>query len=239
MKQEIFYPKEPGLFSSPPPVWPDFEEINIIGKRYSLRLLREEKSEFKAYADLWKKAYPSLYGGMVNFFLYPHNYPRLFGEKELFQKNLFAAFIFQDNKAKKIFGGAILLLDIPNRSAQGVIMAVLPEYRKKVSTGKFLYKFIENYDRFIEKSGAEYAWVGAVTTHTTTQKLLKHVNYKVRGIIPGMSLTAINKKNYLRENYVYMDKFYNRGEKKKAQKMKLIPEAEKLWNSIALRAGEE
>ncbi|HPZ08700.1 MAG TPA: hypothetical protein PL110_11340 [Candidatus Eremiobacteraeota bacterium] len=220
-----------GFFSSPLPVWPDFEPV-IPVKDYTLRLLRESSSDFSSYALFWREAYPALEGGVVDFILKPSTYPRLFGQGKTFMKGFYAAFVFEDNKNKKIFGGTLLFLDVANRNAQAVLLAVLPEYRNRYDTAKFLYKYAEYYDKFVEASGVEYAWSGAVTSHKVTQKLLKHIGYKVRGIIPGMGIAAIDNTCYRRENNVYMDKFYNDGFKRTPQYMNLIPEAQRLWNVI-------
>ena len=216
-------------FSDPLTAWPDFAPLKLINDKYTLRLLREDVKDFLSFSRFWLESYPDLYGGIINDILYPEYYRRLFGQRETFLKGFYSAFVFEDNMAGKIFGGSLTFMDFTNRTAQAVIMAVSPSYRHKYDIGKFLYLYAEHYDRFLEASGVEYAWVAAVAKHRVTQKLLKHIGYKVRGVIPGMGIASINKVHYRRENYVYMDKFYNQGSKRIPLKMDLIPEARKIF----------
>jgi len=225
-----FIPEEDrGKFSDTLPQWPDFEPL-MLSDNYKLRLLKEDKVDFLNYAKMWKKSYPALYRGVANYILYPKNYLSLFGKGEDFMKHYFFAFVFEDVRNSKIFGGCLLCLDRNNHSANAVLLGIIPSYRNKVTTARFLYKFVDIYDKFVEKSGVEYGWAGAITHHKISQKLLSHVGYKVKGIIPGISISSINNFYYRRDNYVYMDKFYNNGDKKYPEEMDLIPEARKIWD---------
>lgn len=217
-----------GNFTDPLPSWPEFTPVKPVNN-YTLRLLREDPKDFIAFSRCWRDAYPELYGGIMNDILHPEYYHRLFGHRETFLKGYYSAFVFEDNMSDTIFGGSLTFLDFTNRAAQAVLLAVSPSYRHTYDVGRFLYLYSEHFDRFLEATGIEYAWSAVVANHRVTQKMLKHIGYKVRGVVPGMGISAINTVHYRRDNYVYMDRFYNQGLKRVPEKMDLIGEAEKIW----------
>ena len=223
-----------GNFTDPLPSWPEFTPVKPVNN-YTLRLLREDPKDFIAFSRCWHDAYPELYGGIMNDILHPEYYHRLFGHRETFLKGYYSAFVFEDNMSDTIFGGSLTFLDFTNRAAQAVLLAVSPSYRHTYDVGRFLYLYSEHFDRFLEATGIEYAWSAVVANHRVTQKMLKHIGYKVRGVVPGMGISAINTVHYRRDNYVYMDKFYNQGLKRVPEKMDLIGEARKIFEV----SGEE
>ena len=217
------------MFVSSAPLWPSFTPVKPTGN-YTLRLLRETEEDFNSYARFWRIAFPSLEGGGTDFILNPALYPHFFGRGKGFLKESYGAFVFEDENI--IFGGSLLYMDKKNRAANALLMATLPGYRNNIKVGKFLYKFAETYDKFLEDSGVEYGWAAAVTTHMTTQKLLKHIGYKVKGVYLGWTVSSVNKVYYRRDNYVYMDKFYNGGDKRYPSGLKLIPEARRVYETV-------
>jgi len=225
----------------PLPVWADWRERVVCGGKRSVRLLREDPDEWADYAAMWRESFPEITGSLLEFAMDSGTYPEVFGAGDEWMKRIHLAVTLMDLEEDRLFGGAAFLLEPEERSAQAILMAVLPDYRNKVTTARTLYALYEGYDDLLTRTGVDYAWCLATARHRLTQQLFHRIGWTVRGVMPGMQRSYVGLGMHRRDAVVHMDKLYNRGPEiaeRGTGKMELIPAAKKLWDAMEGEGAE-
>jgi hypothetical protein len=213
----------------PPPAWAEWDESVICDGTRTVRPLREDEQEWLAYAAMWRESYPEIRGSTTEYVLDAARYPEVFGEGETWMKGRHLAVALVDLEADLPFGGAAFVLEPEERSAQAVLMGVLPGYRRQIRTARTLQLLFEGYDDVLERSGVDYGWCLATARHRMTQQLFHRVGWTVRGVIPGMQRSYVGLGMHRRDAVVFMDKLYNRGPAISKPPAELIPSARRIW----------
>ena len=201
--------------SDPLPIWADWPEHVVCKGRRSVRLLREDPEEWNDYAAMWRESFPEITGSVMSFALDAGCYAETFGTGDSWMKGTFLAVALMDLEEDRLFGGAAFMLEPEERTAQAILMAVLPEYRSKITTARTLYALYEGYDDVLGRTGVDYAFCLATARHRLTQQLFRHIGWSVRGVIPGMQRSYVGLGMHRRDGVVFMDKLYNRGRAKR------------------------
>lgn len=207
--------------------WASFE-TKTYGD-YLMRTIKEDKEEFKKVANLFRKSFPELYGGLYDFLLYPDQYPLILGEGEEFLKGEW--YITVTEHKNNIVAAGLYRMFPRNMAIEWSVGATDPTYREK-GMQKFRMKVM---DEFIERCGVEYAYGFCATYHKASQENLLSLGFKVVGVIPGFIAGWMDGDSYYRMPVVWMQKFYNRAEKMipNDEEWIMIPEAKRLWDIIS------
>jgi hypothetical protein len=204
--------------------WKPFVPREILGGHYIVRSLRDNDDEFINSATLWQRGFPEIYGGPYDFLLYPEKYRDIFGYGKDFLEGEWFSFVVEYDD--DLVGSVLLHMDRKNMSIGWSLATVDPLHRHK----HLFRPIVQITDEVTNNSGAEYAYIYGATFHEFSQILALENGFTIRGIIPGFILAWIKDDRYYRHPVVYMDKFYNGGEKMSTREMRLVPHAKELWD---------
>ena len=203
----------------------DLNKITRLQQKLIVELKRDNE-DFKKSAKLWRRSFPELYGGSYDFLLYPEQYEYIFGKGNRFLKHEWFLFVIENEN--DLVGASLLHMNPKNMSIEWSLAVVDSLHRNK----NLFRPIVETCDDITKKSGAEYAFMYAATFHKISQKIAIDIGFTIRGVMPGFILAWMKNNMYYRHPIVYLDKFYNGGEKVSAMEMKLVPQANELWNMI-------
>lgn len=217
--------------------WPDIGTRQYCGGRYRARAI--SIYDFEKTAELWRIAYPEIYGSSYEWMLFPDEYEKRVAiaenwEKDRHEKNQ-CILIIEDTENAKIIGGNIYAKDDKNLNIEFSIGALHPDYRKTKDAHMIILANAEALKIMEEESGAEYFSAYCETWHNITQYLcLKQWGWKVGGILPGHFTIWCGDNREYRGCSVYFYKLLEKGEKysTKPSEWKLLPEFEKLWKVL-------
>ena len=194
---------------------PAIEKYGLEGK-YLFRPVRQH--EIDDVVEIYRVGYPDLYGNTNHHFIFWHDTLLEFLDSNKDQLLIVAEKLDE----KKLVGAIRIKMDKGNMSIHWEHGVIHPEYR-----GKKLFREMCVYcDELSEKTGAEYGSIMAATFHIATQKVLKDLGWKVRGILPGSVICWNYEDKYYRHSLVYFDKFFNGGEELVPKRIDMIPEVE-------------
>ena len=196
--------------------WAEFERKSY--GNYIKRAIKEDAEEFGKTADLFRRAFPELYGNVYDFLLYPERYPIVLGEGRNFLTGEW--YMTVTEYENDIVAAEIYKMFPQNMTIELAVGATDPRHR-----GRGLQRFsVKEVDRFVERCGAEYAYAACVVYHKASQDNLLEVGYRVEGITPGFISHWMKGDEYYRAPHVWMGKFYNGAER-------MVPD-EKEWIMI-------
>jgi hypothetical protein len=210
---------------------------------FTIRPIKDDREEFEKTADMWRRSFPELYGGLYDFLLYPEQYPIILGEREEFLKGEWFLLVGEEESTNRITGGHLMRMFSQNMAIEWSVAAIDPGYRRRTRpdiremwesrSRESRVGLLRLYDDFTERCGAEYAYTFLTTAHTATQEDMLSVGFKIVGIMPGFIAGWMRGDEYCRIPVVWAQKFYNGAEKMVPDEMELIPEAKKLWDVIS------
>jgi RimJ/RimL family protein N-acetyltransferase len=191
---------------------------------YKLRLIEDNKKEFKKVAKFYIKAYPELWHTPWERYFHPKQYPDFLDRGNKFTKE--QTIIIAENLRTKEIAGAHGLVAHPElKSAEWDLIAVAPAER-----GKGIGIKIQEYtDMLTKKSGFDPAFAHCVADHYFSQALLKKFGFQVFGVVSGFCIYSYKDKSYKRIPGVLMEKFYNHSEELILKDIFLIKDAEPFY----------
>lgn len=176
---------------------------------FIIRELRDDQKEFRDTAETFREGFPELYGSLYDFLLYEEKYHDFLGKGTNFLRDEGYMMVAEDKKNKEIASALYLHLFKKNLSVELSAGVVRPRYRR----ASVFRKILKLADEAVTASGVEYAYGYAATFHPVSQKMLRELGFIDRGIIPGFLLVWMGDDRYYRHPTVFLDKFYNGGEK--------------------------
>lgn len=193
-------------------------------------------ADLPAAAELWRHAYPEVYGTDHEFILIPQEYPpRMiladFWEQEARTKKC-CMLVVEDLAAGRLAGASLMAKFDKNLQIEFTFAGTHPDYRRQG-----LMELLGRVMHWMAvQSGAEYLTTFLETWHTITQAKTLQIGqgWQVAGIFPG-NFTRWNGDNQeYRACEVYLYKFINEGEKyaTKPEEWQLHPEIRRVWECL-------
>jgi hypothetical protein len=192
-----------------------------------------ELKDLVAVAELWRQAYPEIYGSAHDFLLFSDEIAGKVVLADTWETDTLTRpclmLIAEEVATGRLVAAALMTKFDRNLQIEYTVMGTHPEFRKlglMDLLGKMMHSIAQD-------SGAEYLTAFLESWHTITQaRALKlGEGWKIAGIFPGnFTRWAGNQEEY-RGCEVYLYKFINGGEKYVTQPREwhLHPDLAKLW----------
>ncbi len=192
--------------------------------------------DIEAVAELWRCAYPEVYGSAHDFILYPEEYESRVALVETWEKDSrsksFCMLVAEEVATGKLAAASMMTKLDKNLQIEYTFAGTHPNYRQK-GLMNLLGSLMH---RLALASGAEYLTTFLETWHTITQeKTLKFAEgWKIAGIFPGNFTRWDGDNQEYRACEIYMYRFINDGDKYATQpaEWRLHPELERLWQVL-------
>ncbi|MEJ5329392.1 MAG: hypothetical protein WHT07_04500 [Desulfobaccales bacterium] len=202
--------------------------------RFLARLLRRQ--ELTAAAELWRTAYPELYGSVHDFLLFPEECEARVALEDTWQDDALhkpCLMLVAEEKATGRLAAATLMTKTDrNLQIEFSFAATHPEFRRR----GLMYLLGEMMHRLAEASEAEYLTTFLETWHTITQtSILKYGGgWQVAGIFPGAFTRWAGGQEEYRGCVVYLYKFIGKGERyaTRPEEWHLHPKLARLWQVL-------
>ena len=211
--------------------WTKIESTPFRDGLYQVKPLR--KSLIESAAELWRSAYPELYGSPHEFLLDPDQYERLLAIEETWEKDartkVYCMPVVVELETGNVVSASMLTKFEKNLQVEFSFAATLPSYRLKDLTDE-LRRVTR---RIAENSGAEYFTTFCETWHDITQNWCIKGEWKIAGIFPGY-FTRWNGKEEYRGCTVHFYRFTGEGEMyaTRSDEWHLAPEVREVWEVL-------
>lgn len=217
-------------------IWPFIDHMDPDVSNFRLRSITRD--DLEAVAELWRAAYPEVYGSVHEWILDPEAYEErvAFAENwaEHSKTRSHAVMVGEDLEAQKIVMSSIYTKWDKNLQVEASFIAIHPDYRKGPMAAA-IWQNLASFYKWLEKSGAEYVTVFCETWHNITQYIwFKRMGWKIAGIFPGnFTRWAGGEKEY-RSCTIHFYRFLNNGDKVSTtpEEWDLLPEIQDLWECI-------
>ncbi|MBW1916826.1 MAG: hypothetical protein JRI57_02200 [Deltaproteobacteria bacterium] len=206
----------------------------VLEGRFLLRPLR--RGDVAAAAELWRWAYPEVYGSEHDFILYPEEYEARLTLEETWEtdaiKKPYCMLTAEEVTSGRLAAAVMMTKFDKNLQVEYTFAGTHPDFRQQGLMG-FLGRLM---DRLVKASGAEYLTTFLETWHTITQDVtLKWGRgWKIAGIFPGNFTRWTGNQQEYRACEIHLYKFINEGEKYATQpaEWNLHPEIQRLWEVL-------
>jgi GNAT superfamily N-acetyltransferase len=194
------------------------------------------RRDIEAAAELWRWAYPEVYGSAHDFILFPEEYESRLALAETWDKDSrgkpFCMLVAEEVASGRLVAGTLMTKLDKNLQVEYTFAGTHPEFRRQglmTLLGSLMH-------RMALVSGAEYLTTFLETWHTITQeKTLKFAEgWQIAGIFPGNFIRWAGNNQEYRACEVYMYRFINNGDRyaTKPAEWSLHPNLEKLWRVL-------
>jgi hypothetical protein len=215
-------------------VWVRPEPRTTVDGRFVARPL--QSAEVPAAAELWRHAYPEVYGTDHEFILFPEAYASRCILADSWEQDApgkkCCVLVVEDVAAGRLAAASMMTKFDKNLQIEYTFAGTHPDYR-----GLGLMGLLGKIMRWMAgQSGAEYLTTFLETWHTITQARTLKIGqgWQVAGIFPG-NFTRWNGDNQeYRACEVYLYQFINEGEKyaTRPEEWQLHPEIRRLWECL-------
>ncbi len=194
------------------------------------------RADIEAAAELWRHAYPEIYGSSHDFMLYPEDYEDRMALLETWEEDAVkkpCCMLVVQEKATRCLAAASLMTKFDqNLQIEWTFAGTHSAYRQKGLMGLLG----EMMGWICKVSGAEYLTTFLETWHTITQgeTLKMGKGWRVAGIFPGNFTRWGGDQQEYRACEVHMYRFINEGDKyaTKPEEWQLHPDLQQLWESL-------
>ncbi len=195
------------------------------------------RNDIEAVAELWRWAYPEVYGSPHDFILYPEEYESRVALTETWDRDSrckpFCMLVAEEVTTGKLAAASLMTKLDKNLQIEYTFAGTHPQYRRQ-GLMNLLGSLMH---RMALASGAEYLTTFLETWHTITQeKTLKLAEgWKVAGIFPGNFTRWAGDQQEYRACEIHMYRFINDGEAFASQpaEWQLHPELQQVWEVLA------
>ena len=203
--------------------------------------------DLTAAAELWRHAYPELYGSSHDFMLYPEAYAARMALAETWEADALSKpccmLVAEEAASGRLAAATLMTKFDKNLQIEYTFAGTHPQYRKLGLMGVLGQMMAW----MCQVSGAEYLTTFLETWHTITQAetLKLEKGWKVAGIFPGNFTRWAGDQQEYRACEVHMYRFINDGDQyaTKPEEWQLHPELRRLWQNLeafnARSAGRE
>ncbi len=225
--------------------WVKPEPRAHLDGRFVVRALA--RADFEAAAELWRHAYPEIYGSSHDFMLYPEDYEACMAIEETWEADAVAKpccmLLAAEMATGRLTAGSLMTKFDKNLQIEYTFAGTHPEYRQMGLMGVLG----QTMGWMCKVSGAEYLTTFLETWHTITQAetLKLEKGWRVAGIFPGNFTRWAGDQQEYRACEVHMYRFINEGGRYATQpeEWQLHPELHRLWEELealnARLAGRE
>jgi hypothetical protein len=194
------------------------------------------RANIEAAVELWRHAYPELYGSSHDFMLYPEDYEGRMALVETWAedsvKKPCCMLVVQEKATDRLTAASLMTKFDHNLQIEWTFAGTHPDYRQMGLMGLLG----EMMGWMCKVSGAEYLTTFLETWHTITQgeTLKMGKGWRVAGIFPGNFTRWAGDQQEYRACEVHMYRFINEGDKyaTKPEEWQLHPELQRLWESL-------
>jgi ribosomal protein S18 acetylase RimI-like enzyme len=194
------------------------------------------RADLQAAAELWRRAYPEVYGSAHDFILYPEEYEARMAMTETWEQDSrekpCCMLVAEEVVTSRLAAATLMTKFDKNLQIEYTFAGTDPEYRQLGLMG-LLGSMMA---KMVRASGAEYLTTFLETWHTITQaRTLKlSQGWQIAGIFPGnFTRWAGNQLEY-RACEIYMYQFINNGQDyaTKPEEWSLHPDLRRLWEEL-------
>jgi hypothetical protein len=194
------------------------------------------RADIEAAAELWRHAYPEIYGSSHDFILYPEDYDGRMALVETWEEDAVkkpcCMLVVQEKTTGRLAATSLMTKFDQNLQIEWTFAGTHPAYRQKGLMGLLG----EMMGWMCKVSGAEYLTTFLETWHTITQgeTLKMGKGWRIAGIFPGNFTRWAGDQQEYRACEVHMYRFINEGDKyaTKPEEWQLHPELQRLWESL-------
>lgn len=194
------------------------------------------RGDIEAAAELWRQAYPEVYGSTHHFLLFPEDYEDRLALAETWEEDAVekpcCMLVIEEKATGRLAAASLMTKFDQNLQIEWTFAATLPEYRQ-MGLMRLLGDMMEVVSR---ASGAEYLTTFLETWHTITQAetLKREWGWQLAGIFPGNFTRWTKDQQEYRACEVHMYRFINDGEKyaTKPEEWRLHPELQRIWEAL-------
>lgn len=213
--------------------WPRFDTEPIVDGRFQVRPLR--RSLITSAADLFRLAYPELYGSPHEFLLDPEQYEKLVALEDYWEQDaknkVYCMTVVEELAAAKVVSATLLTKYEKNLQVEYTFAATHPHYRQHDLTDE-----LRRVTRQISYlSGAEYLTTFCETWHDITQNWCVEGGWKIAGIFPGNFVRWNGDDQEYRGCAVHFYRFIGEGEAyaTQPQEWHLAAPVKEVWDILA------
>jgi hypothetical protein len=214
--------------------WVKPEPWEIREGRFIGRLLA--RGDIEAAAELWRHAYPELYGSSHDFMLYPEDYEARLALLDTWEEDSVrkpcCMLVIQERTTGHLAASSLMTKFDQNLQIEWTFAGTHPNYRQMGLMGLLG----DMMDWMCSVSGAEYLTTFLETWHMITQRETLKIgkDWRVAGIFPGNFTRWAEGQQEYRACEVHMYRFINKGEKyaTKPEEWQLHPELQRLWEAL-------
>jgi hypothetical protein len=194
------------------------------------------RADLEGAAELWRQAYPELYGSSHDFMLFPEEYEARMALVETWEEDSLTkpcCMLVVQEKATGRFAAASLMTKVDqNLQIEWTFAGTHPDYRQL----GLMALLGDLMDWMSEVSGAEYLTTFLETWHTITQAETLKIGkgWRVAGIFPGNFTRWAGGQQEYRACEIHMYRFINEGDKYTTQpaEWQLHPDLQRLWEGL-------
>jgi hypothetical protein len=193
-------------------------------------------ADIEAAAELWRHAYPELYGSSHDFMLYPEDYETRMTLAETWEEGSVekphCMLVVQEKATRRLAAASLMTKFDQNLQIEWTFAGTHPDYRQLGLMGLLG----DMMGWMCKASGAEYLTTFLETWHTITQGETLKIGkgWRVAGIFPGNFTRWSGDQQEYRACEVHMYRFINEGDKyaTKPEEWQLHLELQRLWESL-------
>ncbi|MFZ2089715.1 MAG: hypothetical protein WAU47_14180 [Desulfobaccales bacterium] len=194
------------------------------------------RPDIEAAAELWRHAYPEIYGSSHDFMLYPEDYEDRMALVETWAEDAVkkpcCMLVVQEKTSGRLAAASLMTKYDQNLQIEWTFAGTHPDYRQMGLMGLLG----EMMGGMCKVSGAEYLTTFLETWHTITQGETLKIGkgWRVAGIFPGNFTRWAGGQQEYRACEVHMYRFINEGGKyaTKPEEWQLHPDLQRLWESL-------
>ncbi len=217
-------------------VWPLIDYCDSDYPNFRLRIIALK--DINAVAELWRNAYPDVYGSVHEWILHPEEYENRVAFVDNWEADSrtmpHTVMIGEDQETGGIVMASIYTKWDQNLHVEASFFAIHPDYRKgRISSA--IWTNLALFYKWLEDSGAEYVTVFCETWHNITQYIwFKRFGWKIAGIFPGNFTRWAGGNREYRGCTVHFYRFINGGDKYATtpEEWDLLSEIRELWEYL-------
>ncbi len=217
-------------------VWPFIDHVDPDNPNFRLRVIT--RKDIHATAELWRAAYPDVYGSIHEWILHPEAYAGRVAFADDWETHCltmpYAVMVGEEITSGRIVMASICTKWDQNLQIEASFFAIHPDFRKgKISSA--IWSNLASFYKWLEDSGAEYVTVFCETWQNITQYIwFKRFGWKIAGIFPGNFTRWAGGNSEYRGCTVHFYRFLNDGGRyaTKPEEWDLLPEIKDLWDYL-------
>lgn len=182
-------------------IWPAEINEKIKSGFVSGYLELANTEDIEQTANIYRKGFPELFGGVYEDL----HFPRRYADLAEYMKIL----LLKDLENGRVASAWALSPSEKNMSVEFSLTVTDPEYRGR----GLCMKFTEMVDKLVEESEAEQGYVYCAAFHTTTQNIFKNLGFEEVGKIEGFIKANVGMGRYARDSVVMLSKLYGNAKK--------------------------